>query len=166
MFSSKNFYSSASEKSNVKVRHSKKTCQENRKRKHQSPASACYLRLAYSIYIKIKNLLFAVFVHLLECKKGRQFPRVFIPYEIRNTELFWGDYFWFFFEISFARIICFVWKIIVKHHIISANTNGSKCSSELLQICLSQIFGIMTPLLMHMYISYRSRCLQIWCMQQ
>ena len=67
--------------------------------------------------------------------------------EILNC--FWGSFFVFFPKIGFARIICFVCKIIVKHHIISANTNGSQCSAKLLQICVLQIFSLVTDARVH-----------------
>ena len=114
MFSSKNFYSSASEKSNVKVRHSKKTCQENRKRKHQKPDSACYSRPTYLIYIKIKNLLFAVFVHLLECKKADSLQKFLYRMKSEILNCLVGVFFVILPEVCLARIICVVCKIIIK----------------------------------------------------
>ena len=92
----------------------KKTCQENRKRKHQKPDSACYSRPTYLIYIKIKNLLCEVFIHLLECKKADSLQKFLYRMKSEILNCLVGVFFVILPEVCLARIICVVCKIIIK----------------------------------------------------
>ena len=87
----------------------------NRKRKHQKPRLRLLLETdIFDLYQDQEPSICRLCTFHFNVKCQTVFT-IFISYEIRNTELFWEI---FVPEICFARIICFVCKIIVKYHII------------------------------------------------